>query len=161
MMSTTSDYVGRRFDLVIWQGIAGKIPPGGVKPLVPALALPGEGGTIVTGVAKMAQRATLILLQESGSLKYLTLGTRFMTEARRGFWRTPMDVQQAFYAALVDVKRQMDQAAKADDPPDEILDTATLVNVGLAGDRVDISIRWVSQAGTNFTLIAPIATVVK
>lgn len=161
-MSTTSDYADRRFDLVAWQGLAGDVPAGGLKLLVAALALRGAGGTIVTGVAKMAQRATLILLQERRSLKYLPdIGTTFMVEGRQGRWRTTLDVQQAFYAALVDVKRQMARIVGADTPADEILADAELLSVGLAGDRVEIGVRWVSQAGNDFKMIAPIATVVK
>jgi hypothetical protein len=161
-MSTTSEYADRRFDLVAWQGIAGTVPPTRLKPLVPALALPGEGGTILTRVAKMAQRATLILLTERRSLKYLEeIGTLFMMEARQGRWRTTLDVQQSFYASLVDVRRQMERTVRADDPADEILADGKMLSVGLAGDRVEIGVQWVSQAGTDFKMIAPIATVVK
>ncbi len=156
------DYVGRTYDLVAWQGQDDPIPPGSLMPLRPTLADPGEGGTIVAGVAKMAQRATLILLTERFSLRYAQdVGTLFMVEARQGRWRTTLDVQQAFYAALVDVKRQMAKAARATDPADEVLAEGTLLSVNLSGDRVSIGIQWTSQAGDSRKLIAPIATIVK
>jgi len=84
-----------------------------------------------------------------------------MIEARQGRWRTPLDVQQAFYAALVDVKRQMKKIEQPADPADERLDTGRLLDVTLAGDRVSLGIEWVSLAGTSRKLIAPIATIVK
>lgn len=160
-MSNVLDYVGRKYDLVAWQGLAAGSASGGLKRLTPSLFLPGEGGTIVTGVAKMAQRATLLLLTERLSLKYLDIGTLFMVEARQGRWRTPLDVQQSFYASMVDVKRQMARAERTDDPDDERLSEGNLLSVGLAGDRVEIGIEWVSAAGSAAKLIAPIATVVK
>ncbi len=161
-MSTTSDYVGRTYDLVAWQGADDPLPPGRVVALRPTLADPGEGGTIIAGPQKMAQRATLILLTEAASLKYATgVGTLFMTEARLGRWRTTLDVQQAFYSALVDVKRQMAKLSRAADPADEVLADGTLLSVNLSGDRVSIGIRWVSQAGDARSLLTPIATIVK
>lgn len=161
-MSTTSDYVGRGFDLVAWQGLGGPPPAGGLLRLRPTLADPGGGGTLLTGVLKMAQRATLLLLTEQGSLRYAPdVGTLFMAEARRGRWRTTLDVQQAFHAALVDVRRQMARLARAADPADELYAGGGLLSVGLAGDRVELVVRWESQAGTAATLIAPIATALK
>lgn len=161
-MSTTSDYAGRTYDLVAWQGLGGPVPVGGLARLRPALADPGAGGTILAGVAKMGQRATLLLLTERASLRYAAdVGTMFMAEARRGRWRTALDVQQAFYAALVDVRRQMSRLELDTDPDDERLADGELLSVGLAGDRVEIGVQWTSRAGSAAKMIAPIATVVK
>lgn len=160
-MATTTDYAGRTYDLVAWQGIGGPAPPGRTVLLRPLLADPGKGGTVVMGVVKMAQRATLVLLTERGSLRYADVGTMFMGEARRGRWRTTLDVQQAFYAALVDVRRQLARLETAADPDDERLAAGELLSVGLAGDRVELSVKWTSRAGTAAVMVAPIATVVK
>ncbi len=161
-MSTTSDYAGRTYDIVAWQGIGGPVPVGGLARLRPRLADPGAGGTIIAGVAKMAQRATFLLLTERGSLRYTpAFGTAFMVEARQGRWRTTLDVQQAFYAALVDIRRQMTRPEFDADPDDERFADGELLSVGLAGDRVELGVRWTSVAGTAATMIAPIATVVK
>lgn len=161
-MSTTNDYADRTYDLSAWQGLDDQIPAGRLMPLRPTLADDGEGGTILTGVFKMSQRATLILLTEKGSLRYASqTGTLFMVEARQGRWRTTLDVQQAFYAALVDVKRQMAKLVGDADPADEILTDGTLLNVNLSGDRVSLGIQWTSQAGDSRKLITPIATIVK
>lgn len=161
-MSTTSDYAGRTYDVVAWQGLGGPVPAGGLARLRPHLADPGAGGLILAGVVKMAQRATLLLLTERASLRYADdLGTLFMVEARRGRWRTSFDVQQAFHAALVDVRRQMTRLELDADPDDERLAEGELLSVGLAGDRVELGIQWVSRAGTAAKMIAPIATVVK
>jgi hypothetical protein len=160
-MSTTSDYAGRSYDLVAWQGIGGPAPVGRVVRLRPQLADPGAGGTIVMGVVKMAQRSTLLLLTERGSLKYADVGTRFMADARLGRWRTTFDVQQAFYAALVDVRRQSARIEATADPDDERLADGELLSVGLAGDRVELTVKWTSRAGAAAVMVAPIATVVK
>jgi len=82
-VATTTDYVGRSYDLVAWQGADDKIPAGAIVPMRPTLADDGEGGTIVTGVQKMSQRATLLLLTERFSLKYASgVGSRYAVHDR-------------------------------------------------------------------------------
>jgi hypothetical protein len=47
------------------------------------------------------------------------------------------------------------------DPDDERLADGELLSVGLAGDRVELTVKWTSRAGAAAVMVAPIATVVK
>lgn len=155
-MSTVADYVGRKSDVLAFRPV-GQSLVGREQLLVQEFVRPGDGGAITAGVQKLAQKVLLILLTKIGSRRYApTEGTTFMIEAERGFWRTPADVSQAFYAARLDVSRQC-QASEADtDPDDERWGSLDLDGVTLAGDRVSVRLTLVTRAGTAYAYITPI-----
>lgn len=155
-MSTVVDYQGRTVDLAAFQGWEKGV---GVETLLDqSLAEPGEGGEVVTGIVKLAQRFLVLLLTERGSLDYLPdAGCTFMTDARKGGWRTSADVLQSFHFALLDIKRQLRSVELDGDPDDEKFAGVTVLGIVLSPrDRAVLRLALTSQAGTKRAFIAPI-----
>lgn len=161
-MSTLSDYLGRTVDLGAFQLLNADLPRGRVQLLIQSLAGRNDGGTIVAGIQKLAQRVLLILLHKRGSRLYLPdEGCAFMIEAERGLWRTVADVEQAFYSARLDVRRQCEAIETDDDPDDERYGDLELTGVTLNADKVTISVFVTSAAGSTFTFLTPITVPTK
>ena len=156
MPTTIAAYAGRSIDLVAFQGAQ----ESGEVLLVAALALDGGSGSIVTGIQKLAQRFLLELLTEKGSITYSTRGTNFMSDARLGAWRTSGDVEQSFYSALVDIRRNLILEESLTDPKDERFSSASILSVFLRDDGVSIRVQVTSLAGTKRVFIAPLPLVV-
>lgn len=159
-MASVIPYVGRTIDMTAFQGWELGI---GVEALLSQeLATPDVSGAVITGTIKLVQRFLLILLTEAGSMAYLSgptvaPGCGFMTDARSGSWRTAADVQQSFYSALLDIKRQLLQLQTADDPLDEQFAGATILGVVLSPvDHAVLRLSLTSQAGTQRAFIAPL-----
>ncbi len=157
MTADITQYAGRTVDLNVLRGQT----PAGDRLLSQTVGGPdAPGGELLTGVLKLAQRFQMLLLLEQGSMPYAPLmGCRFVTDARRGAWRTGLDVQQSFYFALVDIKRQLRAMALPADPDDEALDEAEVVSVALApADRAVVRYTLTTLAGTGRLFIAPLPT---
>jgi hypothetical protein len=160
-VSTVADYVGAPSDMLAFRGVfpAGR---GRDQLLAQELVRPGDGGALIAGIEKLAQRALLILLTKSGSRKYAPgEGTRFMADAQSGRWRTTADVTASFYAARLDVSRQCREAETTDDPADERWGSLELDGVVLAGDKVTIRMVLTSAAGTSYAFLTPITVPVR
>lgn len=156
-MSTAADYLGRTIDLLILYGAQ----PKGEQLLTQALALPGQGGAVITGIEKLAQRYVLELLTEAGSLVYLpNRGCNFMIDGRSGGWRTQADLTQSFYAAMITVKRALILEEQATDPDDERFGSATLLGSVLNGTQVAIRVALSSLAGTSRVIFTPLLATV-
>lgn len=152
-MSTVADYQGRTIDVLAYDGAT----PAGEVLLEQVMAQPGESGKIATGMQKLAQRFILELFTETGSMLYFPeRGTLFLTEARRGLFRTQADVFASFARALVDIQRNLQLEEADTDPPDERYQTARILDVtfidGVASVRVFIT----SRAGSARQVILPI-----
>jgi hypothetical protein len=156
---SVADFLGRTSDVLAFHGDF----PSDRELLTQQTLVPeGTGGLLCTGVQKIAQRFLLILLTKKGTLLYrVTDGTTFMIDAERGAWRTTLDVQQSFTLAKLDFMRQLRALELPSDPPDEIVDEITLTNVTLLPDRVGLTIRLTTQAGSDYTFITPIAVPLK
>ncbi len=152
------DYVGRTHDLLAFHGAA----PGSFVLLEEALVpADGSGGYIVAGIEKLAQRFLLALLTITGSkLHRGGDGCQFMLDAGRGRWRTPADVYQSFYSALVDVRRQLQLDEDESTPDDEVFAGAELTSVELNWPTAKLVVRLDSAAGTSRTFVAPLAVVI-
>jgi len=152
--TTVVDYVGRTIDISCFHG-AGY---GTDKQVDQAIAQPGEGGEVLTGIFKLAQRFLMLLLTDKGSQPYNPdAGCPFMQDARQGRWRTSTDVLQSFSFSMVDVKRQLRALQLATDPPDERFNGVTVLSIVLtAPDYVILRLALVSEAGTKRAFIAPI-----
>ena len=159
MASGVAAYRGRRVDLAAFRGLAAAAPGlAGARPLAHQLVRPGDGGRLVAGVEKLAQRVLLVLLTRRGSRRYAPAeGTAFMADAASGRWRTVADVTASFYSARLDVVRQCRAAESADDPPDERLRGLDLEGVVLSGDKVTLRLRLTTEAGSGYTFLTPIA----
>ncbi len=161
MASTAADYRDRRADLLAFRGIFPS-QTGREQLLAQQFVRPGDGGVLIAGIQKLAQKVLLILLTEIGSRVYApTEGTAFMIDARRGFWRTPADVEQSFYSARLDVLRQCQASEDATDPDDERWSDLVLDGVTLAGDKVTIRMTLTSRAGRSYTFLTPISVPIK
>lgn len=152
------EYVGRTIDLLAYSGA--RTGAGEVQ-LTMALAQPGEGGQITTGIQKLSQRVLLEALTEKGSLRYLPLrGCDFMREARLGFFQTPMDVLASFSASLVDIQQNLQAEESDDDPADERFASAEILAVTLVDGNASVTVRVLSLAGTSRDIIAPLSVTV-
>lgn len=152
--TTVIDYVDRTIDISCFHG-AGY---GTDKQVDQAIAQPGEGGEVLTGIFKLAQRFLMLLLMDKGSQQYNeNAGCAFMQDARRGGWRTSTDVLQSFSFAMVDVKRQLRALQLPTDPLDEQFNSVTVLSIVLTSpDYVILRLALISQAGTKRAFIAPI-----
>lgn len=156
-MSTVVDYVGRTVDLLAFQSSG----TGASRRLEQAL-VDGATSSVIAGIQKLSQRFLMTLLTDRGSMLYLPLlGTRFLTDARAGQWRTAADVRQSFYSALLDVRRQLVPAETDADPNDERFANAVLTSVSLVAGGATLGIRLSSRAGTARTIITPIPIVIR
>jgi hypothetical protein len=161
MAGTVLDHVGRTSDLLAFQAI-GPVYRGRPQLLAQELVRANDGGSLVTGIQKLAQRVLLVLLTPLGSRQYRPReGTLFMTDAQMGLWRTVADVQQSFSSARLDVARQLRAIESDSDPDDERYGNLTLTGVTLAGDKVSIRLLVESKAGTSYSLITPIQVPVR
>jgi hypothetical protein len=155
-MSIT-EFQGRTFDLLAYQGAVA-----GGEVLTSQQLLGGTNfGQITTGIQKLAQKVLLILLTQKGSKPHdLTFGTDFMTDARRGYFQTPLDVFSAFSAALVDIKQRLQSEELSSDLDDETFAGAEIVSVSLGAGTASVLFELTSVAGTTARFIAPLSFVV-
>jgi len=124
------------------------------------LAVPGEGGEVVAGVVKLAQRFLFRLLTIAGSMPYQPdEGSSFLVGFRENLIHTQLEAEQAFQSALVDIKRLFQAEVTDDQPLDEQLADATILSVVYLTTSVIFHIQLTSQAGTNHKLLLPLTTV--
>lgn len=157
-VATAADYVNRTVDVAAvdrWLDVNERSRR--VLGTLASADLPG--GMVVTGVAKLAQRYLLSLFTDRGSLVYLpTSGTDFLSDARKGLWRTVADVHQSFASARLDVARQLVRVQQTTDSADEQYASSELLGVDFQGDQVVLQIQILSQAGSSVKIVAPLPT---
>ena len=152
-MSTIADYAGRTVDIMALQGVSAA-----VEVLLEQSLADSDGGTLCTGVQKLAQRWLLEFFTETGSMQYLPLrGCDFMVLLKQGVLRTTLDAQQAFFAAAQQVQLNLQMEETAAMPDDERFASVDLLGITRTGDTLKVSIRLTSIAGTTAKLIMPIA----
>jgi hypothetical protein len=153
-VSQLSDLLTRKVDVLAFRGV---FPGAGEQLLAQELVGAGDGGMLVAGIEKLAQKVLLALLLVNGTKTYAPDdGCQFMADARRGLWRTVADVSQSFYLARVDVRRQVVAGETDDDPADERYGGLTLDGVTLAGDTVTVAMTLVSVAGSTYKFLTPV-----
>jgi len=156
-MSTLLDYLNRTYDVMAYQGVRAR----GDALLRPALFDEQTGGTICTGIQKLAQRFLIEFLTEKGSLPYRPLrGSSFMEQLRQGYLRTDTDVRIAFTFAIGEIGAQLVAEESATDPDDERYVAAELVGIAVAPGSATLSVTLTSRAGTSRAVILPIDTIV-
>lgn len=157
MATTIVDYIDRTADVAAFQGW--EDTRNREVLLEQEIHDAGGGGEVITGVFKLVQRFLLTLLTVQGSLKYLPgLGCTFISDARRGRWRTSADVKQSFYFALLDCKRQLREVELTGDPDDEKVADVAVVSIELSPqDRAVLRLYLTTLAGTGREFLAPIA----
>jgi hypothetical protein len=166
------DYAQRKYDYLALQNVQLK----GDNQLGMELFNADTSGKICTGVQKLAQRWLLEFLTETGSMPGLpTRGCIFMRLARTGGFRTRRNVGAVFAAAGMVINRNLRQEETDDMPADERFGTATLVSAAvMPGDiemfdqssfrastsavYLNITVKIISAAGTDYTIIFPVET---
>lgn len=152
-MASAIGYVGRTVDISAFQNISASQK----KLLTQALAGPGKGGVINTGIAKLGQRFLLELLTEQGSMKFLpNRGCGFMTEARLGQIRTQVDLTASLSRALLNVQTNLRAEELDTDPLDERYGSAELYFVEYSDNGAKASIR-LTSLDPNAQIILPVA----
>lgn len=151
-MSTTADYLGRKYDVLAFPG---------AKAAGPALLsqdLLQNGGSICVGIQKLAQRWMLEFLTIRGSMRYLqNRGSDFVSTLRAGSLRTDDDVRTAFLVARRQVSDNLLAEETDNDPDDERYASADLTAVTIqTNSTVVLNVEIRSQAGTSRTLILPL-----
>lgn len=160
-MTTVADYQYRTADMLAFRGVFPGVR-GRDQLLAQQLVRPGDSGLLIAGIEKLAQRVLTALLTRAGTKKYKpTDGTSFMTDAVRGYWRTPADVETSFYAARLDLSRQITADQLDTDPPDECWGSVELNGVIVAPGKVTIRVTLVSAAGSEYVFLAPISVPLK
>lgn len=153
-MSTVSDYLGRKVEVLAFPGAR----PTGSQLLTQSLLRPLEGGQVCVGVQKLAQRWLIEFLTIRGTMKYKPLrGSDFMAELRSQALRSENDVYAAFLAARGQVATNLRAEDLPEDPADERYADARLLSVTLRSDRtVVLTVDIMSAAGTARKVILPL-----
>ncbi len=155
-MKVTKNYTGRNVDFLIFQGTA----PRGEKSI--GLGLGASGGSVTTGVQKLAQLWTVFFLTEVGSIPSAPgLGTNFLFALRTGSIQDESDVQTEFSGAARDVLEQLRAREQTSDlvvPDDEKIRSAALLGFTLDKGKSTLSLRvgLLSVAGTKHDIILPV-----
>lgn len=160
-MSTVIDYADRRADMLAFRGM---FPASTDREqlLAQELVRPGDGGALIAGIEKLAQKVLITLFKKTGSCIYRPRdGCRFMIDAELGYWRTAADVSLSFVSARYDVRQQIQADESPDDPDDERWGSLILNGVTLFGDTVTLRMTLLSLAGTEYTFLSPITVPIR
>jgi hypothetical protein len=121
-------------------------------------SLTKDGGLLLSGSAKLAQRFLIELLTEQGSLTFLPLrGTRMPTRLRARNL-TDFDILAAFAASELEAKNNLvaEDALYPDSPDDEKYLRARANSIVLSQTGAVIVIQVFSVAGSTTTVQLPI-----
>lgn len=147
------DYIGRVFDLLV---LPGAIPTGRAQ-LSQELFSNEAGGTVCTGVQKLAQRWVIQFLTIQGSIPfYPDEGTDFVAQIRRGELQNEARVLSAFSIAAVRVRDSLLAEETDDMHPEDRMGNATLEDVTISPEWISLRVTLTSLAGTSRRVILPI-----
>lgn len=139
------------YDLLIFQGVEDK----GEQEV--ALSL-GNSGFFTTGIQKVAQTFTKMLLTESGTVANdPAAGTDFLIDLRNGSIRDELTLQASYQAAVIDILNYMSEQEEIL-PDDETLEEANLVSWDLRPGFLSIQVEIVTAAGASRTYVVPVQT---
>jgi hypothetical protein len=145
-------YLGRRYDLAIFQGVQSQ----GDTRLVQSL-FGDNSGAVTTGTNKLSQRVAIELLMDADSPKYqINRGTSLVGSVRRGELRTETDVYIAFSFAAARVEQLFRSQEEDSDPDEERLESLELLSLALSPDQLRLTVQINTAAGTSRTVILPI-----
>ena len=150
-----ADYATRKYDFLAFQNPDARQE----RQLSMQLFSADTSGQLCVGAQKLAQRWTLELLTELGSMPGRpTRGCNFLTLVRQGRTRTRLDAVQSFYAAAIRIRTTL-QAEEYDGmPDDERFDDVELVDITFLPGYLSLKVNVLSVAGTSRPLILPIET---
>lgn len=154
------NYTGRFVDYFIFQDASESGQP------QIHLQLGGEnGGSVTTGIQKVSQTFTNMLLTRVGTmLADSTYGTEFMEKAQAGMLRTDADVKDAFDLAAETVRQAMRQSAvERGLPLDERLATVTLTSFSFdrGASKLTLVATLTTDAGSSRTVYLPTTVAIR
>jgi phage baseplate assembly protein W len=154
MRTTSTNYSGRLVDMLVFQNTN----PSGKKRIEMTF---GEGGLLTTGIQKVAQTFTTILLTDTGTVyDQPDYGTDFVRSIQNGIAHTEDGLKSSFSLAVAEVKRIMSTAALNNNlPEDEQLEDAELLDYELdkATGKIGITVGIVAVAGPGTTIYIPVS----
>jgi hypothetical protein len=158
MRTTSTNYSGRLVDMLVFQNTN----PSGKQRIEMTF---GEGGLLTTGVQKVAQTFTTILLTDKGTVyDKPDYGTDFVRSIQNGTTQTEDGLKSSFSLAVADVKRIMSTAALDNSlPEDEQLEDAELLDYALdkASGKIGITVGIVTVAGPGTTIYIPVSVPIR
>lgn len=105
------------------------------------------GGAVVSGALKLAQRVIIELLTEQGTLQYFPeRGTLFLKQLREKHM-SEGDVMAAFYAAEVDLVRNLQLEEAETDSEDERYDGSNISEIVVTDGAVSLKLRVYALSG--------------
>ena len=154
-MKTTTVYGNRTRDVFINLGIDPTLP--GRQTVTLSF---GTVSKSCAGIQKLVQRYMITFLTVLGSQRdFPAFGTEFLSKLRSGNRLTPGDVVHLFNfanLATMAIFREY-QGANPNTPTDERLNAALLQDCQVSPDRVDCTVKLVSEAGDEFEFVLPAA----
>lgn len=149
-----------QYDLEILQTIPA-VSPESVRLGISATA---GGSRAVTGIQKLVQRYSAVLLTELGSVGFDSLfGTNLVPNLAQGVSRSAAGVSNAFNFASADavdvLKAEDSDLAYGETPDDERIVSATLLDfsVDTSIGAVYLDVQLESAAGTSYTYKMPVS----
>ena len=154
----TIDYSGRQVDVELLQSIARPVVLESVT--VSSVTQPAK---IVTGIQKLVQRYTSLLLAITGTTHFDSgNGSVLLDRVMRGAITTKGRLINAFAIANGQAIKQLKRDDKQTDifgsmPDDEQIQTATLLNADIDHETATayLQVQITSRAGDNITFIVP------
>ena len=150
---TTTNYSGRKVDLLIHQGVDA------VGETQVQLGL-GDG-YVCTGVQAVAQMFAKMLLTDVGSrLRDPYFGTHFMSSLRNNEIADENGLQSSFQAAVADILEYLSNVEAPADP-DERLVNAELIQWDLRPTKLSMHVKLTTEAGTTREVYLPVKVAIQ
>lgn len=133
------------------------------RPLVKGQALSEQtlfgtdGGVVLTGADKVAQRALTRMNTELKEVPFLNEGTSFLSTIRRSRVNTEMELFQLLTLACSQVMKQMRADTLPEDPPEERVTAISVTRVLLRGEgNIDAEVLIRTAATTAVVVTVPV-----
>lgn len=113
----------------------------------------GVSDGVVTGLLKLAQRWSILLLTETGSKPFApTVGCDFSRQLRNGELGSEAAVRSAFVIATQAIAEQLVMGAS----PEEQLESVELTGMSYNGSSLILNVRFLSAAGESRIVKMPV-----
>ena len=162
MIAYTTDYSNRQVDIEVLQTI---LKPAGNTAM--KFSITSSSPKAVTGMQKLVQRYTLLLLTQLGTVRFATdQGTTFMSDLIRGAGQNSGQVAAVVAFANLSVMQELQVEDQNTDlygeiPSDEQLKSATLLDftVNTVTGVLSLSIQLLNYAGSAYTYVLPVTAI--
>lgn len=153
--NVSTDYSNRKRDIHILQGV--KATQMGKAKITPSF---GKISNYCAGVQKLVQRYTISFFTIAGSQDHFAeFGTSFLqkiSSARRNMTKEEIGHLFNFANAKIITEFKQYQADNPDQPLDEQIAKATLLNASALGDTLNLDIKIITLAGDVVEFLLPL-----